>query len=56
MKAEYIAASEVSKEVVWLQKFLSELRVVPQMDKPIVLYCDNAKVVSQLKEPKHHKK
>ena len=29
MEAEYIAASEASKEVVWLRNFLMDLGVVP---------------------------
>ena len=56
MEAEYVAASEASKEAVWLRKFLTELGVVPNMDKPIVLYCDNSGAVSQCKEPRNHKK
>ncbi|KAL5570402.1 hypothetical protein UlMin_026977 [Ulmus minor] len=41
MEAEYVAASEASKEVVWLHKFFNGLEVIPGMDKPITLYCDN---------------
>ena len=29
MEAEYVAACEADKEVVWLRKFLSDLEVVP---------------------------
>ena len=29
MEAEYIAASEAAKEVVWLKNFLMDLEVVP---------------------------
>ncbi|XP_062105110.1 secreted RxLR effector protein 161-like [Humulus lupulus] len=38
MEAEYIAASEAAKEIVWLKKFYSDLGVIPEMDKPLV-YC-----------------
>ena len=41
MEAEYIAACEVAKELVWLKKFYTDLEVVPNMEKPLVLYCDN---------------
>ena len=46
MEAEYIAACEVAKEAVWLKKFITDLEVVPNMDKPIVLYCDNSGAVT----------
>jgi hypothetical protein len=29
MEAEYVAVAEASKEMVWLWKFLSKLRVIP---------------------------
>jgi hypothetical protein len=38
---EYIAASETTKDVVWIRKFVSELGVVPSYSSPIDLYCDN---------------
>ena len=34
MKVEYVVASEVSKEVVWLHKFLMGLGVVPLVLSP----------------------
>ena len=34
-KAEYIAASEATKEVVWIKKFVSELGVVPSCSSPM---------------------
>ena len=40
MEAEYIAACKAAKEAVWLRKFFTDLEVVPDMDKPLVLYCD----------------
>ena len=40
MEAEYIAACEAAKESVWLKKFYTDLKVVPNMEKPLVLYCD----------------
>ena len=56
MEAEYIAASEAAKEAVWLKNFLSDLEVVPDMDKPITLYCDNNGAVANSKEPRSHKR
>ena len=56
MEAEYIAASEATKEVVWLKNFLSDMEVVPNMDKPVTLYCDNSGAVTNSREPRSHKK
>ena len=56
MEAEYIAACEAAKEAVWLKKFFTDLEVVPNMDKPIVLYCDNSGAVENSKEPRSHKR
>ena len=56
MEAEYIAASEAAKEAVWLKNFLSDLEVVPDMDKPITLYCDNSGSVANSKEPRSYKR
>ena len=51
-----MAASEAAKEAVWLRKFLLELGVVPAVQKPIVMYCNNTGVVAQCKEPRNNKK
>jgi hypothetical protein len=40
-EAEYIAASEAAKESFWIKKFVSELGVVPSVQGPVNLYCDN---------------
>nr|GEV26941.1 hypothetical protein [Tanacetum cinerariifolium] len=37
-KAEYIAALDASKEVVWVRKFISRLRVVPIIKEPIKIH------------------
>ena len=55
-EAEYIAACEAAKEAVWLKKFITDLEVVPNIDKPIVLYCDNSRAVANSKEPRSHKR
>jgi len=56
MEAEYVAASEATKEAIWLQKFLKDLEVVPEMDKAITLYCDNSAAISNTKETRNHKR
>ena len=56
MEAEYIAACEVAKESVRLKKLNTDLEVVPNMEKPLVLYCDNSGAVANSKEPRSHKR
>ena len=56
MEAEYIATCEAAKESVWLKKFYTDLEVVPNMEKPLVLYCDNSGAVANSKEPRSHKR
>ena len=56
MEAEYIAACEAAKEAVWLRKFFTDLEVGPDMDKPLMLYCDNSGAVANSKEPRSHKR
>ncbi|KAK0594609.1 hypothetical protein LWI29_023351 [Acer saccharum] len=56
MEVEYVAACEAAKEAVWLRKFLSDLEVVPDLNKPITLYCDNSGAVANSKEPRSHKR
>ncbi|KAJ9544159.1 hypothetical protein OSB04_023866 [Centaurea solstitialis] len=55
-EAEYIAASDAAKEVVWLRNFLSDLRVVASISRPIDIFCDNSGAVAKAKEPREHHK
>ena len=55
-ESEYIAASEVAKEVVWIRKFIAELGVVPSIVDLISLYCDNNGAIAQAKEPWSHQR
>ena len=54
MEAEYVAASEAVKEVVWLSNFLSDLEVIPNLEQPMVVYCDNSGTLANSKEPRSH--
>ncbi|GJZ90421.1 retrotransposon protein, putative, ty1-copia subclass [Tanacetum coccineum] len=45
-EAEYIAAYDASKEAVWVRKFISELGVVPTIEEPINMYCDNTGAIT----------
>ncbi|GJX41277.1 hypothetical protein Tco_0256267 [Tanacetum coccineum] len=44
--AEYIAAYDASKEAVWVRKFISGLGVVPTIEEPINMYCDNTEAIT----------
>ncbi|GKD67176.1 retrovirus-related pol polyprotein from transposon TNT 1-94 [Tanacetum coccineum] len=48
--AEYIAAFDASKEVVWIQKFISGLGVVPTIEEPKNMYCDNTGAIAIAKD------
>ena len=56
METKYIAASKAAKEVVWLKNFLNDLEVIPNIDKPITLHCDNSGAVINSKELWSHKR
>ncbi|GJX48336.1 retrotransposon protein, putative, ty1-copia subclass [Tanacetum coccineum] len=44
--AEYIAAAEAAMEAIWIRKFISGLGVVPSIDKPMDMYCDNTGAIT----------
>ncbi|GKE88310.1 hypothetical protein Tco_1565785 [Tanacetum coccineum] len=45
-KAEYIAASDASKEDIWVRKFIYGLGIVPTIEEPINMYCDNTGAIA----------
>lgn len=45
IKSQYIAFSNATKEVVWIEMFVIELSVVPFIKNPIELYWDNNEVI-----------
>ncbi|XP_068658039.1 secreted RxLR effector protein 161-like [Aristolochia californica] len=45
MAAEFIACFEASNLEIWLQNFVTGLRVVDGIDKSLKIYCDNKSVV-----------
>ncbi|KAJ9557054.1 hypothetical protein OSB04_011668 [Centaurea solstitialis] len=51
-----IAASDAAKEAFWLRNFLSDLRVVASISRPIDIFCDNSGAMAQAKEPREHHK
>ena len=54
-KAEYIVASEVAKEAVWIKQFITKLGV-PSISNPMDLLCDNNGAIAQVKEPRSHQR
>ena len=55
-EAEYITASDATKEAVWVKKFITDLGVVPMISNPIPLMFDNNGAIAQAKEPRSHQK
>ncbi|GJZ20641.1 hypothetical protein Tco_0557231 [Tanacetum coccineum] len=47
---EYIAGFDASKETVWIRKFISGLGIVPTIEEPISMYCDNTGAISIAKD------
>ncbi|GKD88468.1 retrotransposon protein, putative, ty1-copia subclass [Tanacetum coccineum] len=52
---EYIAISEAAMEAIWIHKFIYRLGVVPNNDKPMDMYCDNAGSITIVDEPRVQK-
>nr|GEX73249.1 hypothetical protein [Tanacetum cinerariifolium] len=46
VEAEYIAAFDAFKEAVWVRKFIFGLGVVPIIEEPKSMYCDNTGAVA----------
>lgn len=53
IKVEYIAATEATKQAVWLKRLLLELKVLNQ---EVVLYSDSQSVIHLCKNPVFHKR
>ena len=45
MAAELIACFEASNDGIWLRNFVTRLRVVDGIDRPLKIYCDNNSAV-----------
>ncbi|GJR89663.1 retrotransposon protein, putative, ty1-copia subclass [Tanacetum coccineum] len=50
-ESKYIAASEAAMEAVWIRKFISGLGIVPTINKPIKMFCDNSAALFIANEP-----
>ncbi|GKE97667.1 hypothetical protein Tco_0021018 [Tanacetum coccineum] len=50
-EAEYIAASKVVMEAVWIRKFISGRGIVPTINEPIKMFCDKSAAPLIANEP-----
>ncbi|GJX77923.1 hypothetical protein Tco_0324734, partial [Tanacetum coccineum] len=50
-EAEYIAALEAAMEAVWIRKFILGLGIVPTINEPIKMFCDNSAALHFANEP-----
>jgi hypothetical protein len=50
-KVEYVASTEATKEMIWLQRFMEELGKKQENNK---LYCDNQSVIHLAKNSTFH--
>nr|GEW90438.1 retrotransposon protein, putative, Ty1-copia subclass [Tanacetum cinerariifolium] len=50
-KVEYIAASDVAEEAVWIRKLIYGLGVVPTNEEPKEMYCDDTGAITIANEP-----
>lgn len=41
MEAEFVACFEASKQGIWLRNFVTCLKIIDGVDRPLKLYCDN---------------
>ena len=52
MEAEFVSCFEVSSHGVWFKSFISGLRIVDFISRPLKLYCDNSTAVFMAKNNK----
>jgi hypothetical protein len=45
MYAEFVACYEATGQTEWFKKFVSGLREVDSIEKPLKIYCDNGPAV-----------
>src|SRR3954470_10580057 len=41
MTAEFVACFEASNQGSWLQNFVTGLRILEEIERPLKIYCDN---------------
>lgn len=56
MEAEYIALSEVSKEVVYLKRLLTRMQFYNLIESPVRVFCDSQSAIELAKNAVFHKR
>nr|GEU33456.1 hypothetical protein [Tanacetum cinerariifolium] len=51
-QVEYVSALETAMEAIWIRKFVGDLGVMPLINKPINMYCDNSAAIILANEPR----
>ena len=41
---------------MWIRKFIQELKVVPSIESPITIYCDNSGAIANVVERRAHQR
>ncbi|KAL5858701.1 hypothetical protein ACOSQ3_006159 [Xanthoceras sorbifolium] len=52
MEAEFVSCFEATSHGVWLKSFISGLRIVDSISRPLKMYCDNSAAVFMAKNNK----
>ncbi|RVW83856.1 Copia protein [Vitis vinifera] len=52
MEAKFMSCFEASSHGVWLKSFISGLRVMDSISRPLKIYCDNSATVFMAKNNK----
>ena len=56
MEAEYVACSVAVQEVVWLKRFIEDLKIVVDSSRPVIIHCDSQATITFTKDVKYHSK
>nr|GEW86716.1 putative retrotransposon protein [Tanacetum cinerariifolium] len=51
-QAKYVDATKAAMEAIWIRKFVGDLGVMPSINKPINMYCDNSAAIIFANEPR----
>ena len=52
MEAEFVSCFKATLHGVWLKSFITGLRIVDSIQRPLRLYCDNSAIVFLAKNDK----
>ena len=52
MEAEFVSCFEATSHGVWLKSFISRLRVVDSISRPLRIYCENSAAIFKAKNNK----